>query len=582
MGTLFGLPNDDSSPSQKARIRKSAENTPDDWLVFFNVEWTDSTGQSDSDVVVVIPDRGIFYLEVKGGRITYSNRTWYQQSFDYKSQRYLSARVINPFAQATQSQAALDKWISSKAGIRVSKQSIRGSSRIPSYWGLWFCSTSESESSEIMKWTAAKNAPMVFESDLTASLQQFPTISPPLSTFELENITRSLAPKIGIGPASAVLYTATELEQYSRMRVSGLNSMTTSLVATRDQENALRQSLSGDTNQLVITGPAGSGKTLLAASMARTLADRGKEVLVTATNSEIVKFLEKLFVAYGPSNDAHVRFCTIGDMIESIMFWKMKNDGMTPEEIRSEALSRGVATPQFMDMNDVEPYLPQHADVVIVDEAQFLSVGYLKLFQSFGNFLVLFGDDHQEVNRTRPGQDEHNTPLKLSTIIDDTEARHIHLNENLRSTNSIWSAASRLSGVVGTNFQIAGIAPKFVSTLDLSTDQTTELIAGSVSEFNSIGLSNEQIMIVIVQHFENYFYNEDVQWQQRLMNFGIESHLNHNYPGIFLANPRSARGLERDGAIVVIESGSNPEYAYIALTRAKVALAVISNDSSIC
>ena len=75
-------PSEETSSAAERKLFQRFKAMPDteDWVVLHSLAIAKHMTQSqgEADFAVVIPSYGVFVLEVKGGRISYNNGTWYK------------------------------------------------------------------------------------------------------------------------------------------------------------------------------------------------------------------------------------------------------------------------------------------------------------------------------------------------------------------------------------------------------------------------------------------------------------------------------------------------------------------------
>jgi len=309
MAMILGKISQDSV-GQKQIFQRAFANAPENWIVFFKTFWTSRYGQSDSDVIVLDPERGLFYLEVKDGAMTFKDGVWWQQSYDPKSGKLLPAKKIHPEQQATKSQANLNQFLERSTGLKVSKQWVQKNRRLPSYWGLWFTSSRTKYRPEMDKWTGAGNAPMIFQDQMSEEINKFPVLNCPLTDSEIQRIVSAFAPEIHIPVLAPSLLVHSGIDEYSTERTKKSANQIDLFLATTSQASAVKEVDELSEGIFGILGCPGSGKTLLAALMASKYSAQGKKVLVTTRQNENLRYLESLVRAYPQTISKNIFFAS--------------------------------------------------------------------------------------------------------------------------------------------------------------------------------------------------------------------------------------------------------------------------------
>lgn len=267
-------PGADAPNSERAvfQILAKAPGTQD-WVVFHSVGLSSIyTGHfGELDFVVLIPDRGIVCLEVKGGAISQRNGIW--------KTRDRSGRTHDldppPYRQVQNAMFKLFRAISKKFGPNSREASV------PFGWMMVFPdSPAPPVSPEFVR------ADVIDRDDLTGRvadrISNCPTLEQSRNKLDggtatahvLDRIKgyirpdfdRVLAPGAALHPVEAALRTLTE-EQYAFLDSVQYNP------------------------RCIVLGPAGCGKTTLALEQARRMAEGGNQVLLLCFNRLLGRWL---------------------------------------------------------------------------------------------------------------------------------------------------------------------------------------------------------------------------------------------------------------------------------------------------
>jgi len=578
VATILGKLSQDSV-GQKQIFQRAFTNAPDNWIVFFKTFWTSRYGQSDSDVIVLDPARGLFYLEVKDGAMTFKDGVWWQQSYDPKSGKLLPARKTDPEQQATKSQANLNQFLERSTGLKISKQWVQKNRRLPSYWGLWFTSSRTKYRPEMDKWTGAGNAPMIFQDQLSAEIEKFPVLNCPLTDSEIQRIVSAFAPEIHIPVLAPSLLVHSGIDEYSAERTKNSANQIDLYLATTSQASAIEKVDELKEGLVGVLGCPGSGKTLLAALLASKYSAQGKKVLVTTRKNENLRHLETLVRAYPQTISKNVFFASSFYLFEK---WKalLADDGAN--------LDQTLKDQDRLERDTAFVLRERSADVVIVDEAQAdLVLQKFEQWQFFGKLLIMCADDAQDDyfrRRQKFGEmypeidlstNSHwDQPLRVEATVNHLGGQVFHLGENMRSTNSIWTLASRPVGVTNPNFQTKGLIPELHFVPTKSESHIADFVASRLRKMRERGISDDSMMVVIAKDCHPWEYDFD-EFGVLLLKHGFNSFENFDSPGIFLGSPSSVRGFERTSTIVVLESDNLVSDYLISASRAVAELEVV-------
>ncbi len=406
---------------------------PDDYTVFYNVEWLcrnrgaaydcaypdfiDEPLPSDYplgeiDFVVLDPGFGWLVLEVKGGRIKLENGTWFSISVSGAWHR-----IDDPIRQARRNMYAL---------IHKLKEMPRFRNRhIYSGYGAVLPQVASPQRDF---GPAAPLQLFGFAEDLTdperlvqrlrdqwrqrwiknwsgRSCKETPDC---LHMTDIEHITRALAPSMELRKVPMGL----NIRRYKQ----------DILKLTEDQFRLL-QFLSKTTKAL-ITGGAGTGKTMLAFQKARQLALQGYETLFTCPNKLLADALS--FQAGGLDN------LTVCHFHQLCYRWGLQagfKELVDPDGPRQAQLPRDYFFQTLPNaLLDALKVIPTRFDAVIVDEGQDMKPEYWDILQlcmqdPAAGIFYIFYDQNQSI-----WEKEENLPFKMEPFT---------LVENLRNNRLI-------------------------------------------------------------------------------------------------------------------------------------------------
>ena len=234
------------------------------------------------DFVVLIPGRGIVCVEVKGGLVSCQNGIWTTRN-QQTGQRETLKR--SPYLQAREGMFALKTAIEKKFGRHHPATSC------PLSYAVIF---------------PAVNAPPASPGEEPWETIDFEALRAPISRLLLRNIegTRRKLPHTACADAASPEVLAA-IRQFLRpdfdcvlSRASTIRHTEAQLVSlTEAQYVYLDMAMSND--RVLVTGAAGTGKTLLAIEFARREAARGRRIVLLCYNKVLADWLRQLVAADG-------------------------------------------------------------------------------------------------------------------------------------------------------------------------------------------------------------------------------------------------------------------------------------------
>ncbi len=428
---------DDAPPGEHA-VFNALQAAPPDWVVFHSLEIAHhvSQVQGEADFVVVAPGHGVLVVEVKShesieadgeGRWRYGKRDWVTRS---------------PFEQASGAQHSIIEFLESRGSGPVG---------YPIFHAAWLTQLSKSKFSAGIGWhewqlldaadLAADKAPGAIirilnkaSAHLAETISGYRRVDGQPDQAHTDRITELLTPRFQLELSAKELARRREHEQ-----------------ATFTAEQVKILDVVGSNPRLLVEGPAGSGKTWVAAEAARRAAESGKRTLVVVFNRLIEARLAELC-----GEGIEVR------RIHSLMAQVVDRHAGKNEAQRK--LASGRVDPDWYDVTLPEQALeaalelgPQY-DYLVVDEAQdvaleqyldvldALLVGGLERAPAF-----ITGDfDHQVIYRRHAeGADQapDAQPTPRETILRRVPGlMELRLTSNVRTTPEVARFVAELIG----------------------------------------------------------------------------------------------------------------------------------------
>ena len=417
---------DEVTPPGEKKVFGRLEEVEDDWLVIHSLDVAPSNHnkRTEIDFLVVMPDVGLLCVEVKSHqRILFDGRRWFPSSI-----------TRSPFKQAQDAKHAL---------IRRFRK-IRGlpdNGRLPFPVGH-VCIFSESpfdasdqvgiNPSELIDarqldamrtWEEFRDK---LKSSLVSSLRNegIRPLTEPLSEDEIQRIAEECLPI-----RKRKVQNSDELAAAER----------TLLAKLREQQRPVVR-LSELNPRLLVTGPAGTGKTLIAVELAKRLAESGQRVGLLCFNSLLGDWLHDELADH-PNVVAGTAYKTLSRMTGVSVDRDRAADGAYWNTDLPEAYLDKMTSPDF-----AEDYV---LDVLMVDEAQDLLpktmlweclMQLVRGGEQKGAWLV-FGDFSNQAIA-----DADDLPEKVERLKASAFPAHWELRENCRNLSLIGKTAAYLLG----------------------------------------------------------------------------------------------------------------------------------------
>lgn len=545
-----------SSQAEAKVYRALRDQLPDDVLVIHSLAWTyrSKTGslvEGEADFTLFLKDAGFLTVEVKGGGIGYEPSSGAWSSIDRKGIRH---PIKDPFRQARKERfAILDqlkghvdwrKWQGRRlqAGhavffpdLNVANE-LTGPDRPREIIGL------RGDLDRIAAWVHRAVA-------FWSGQEQFD----PLDRLGVTLAESVLCRSIEVRP---LLAQALHAEEQVRVRL------------TQQQARVLR--ILGGRRRAVISGGAGTGKTLLATEKARMLSSEDQKVLLLCYNRLLADVIKRSLASV-PS----IQVMSFHQLCESRAKQVLRDHG---RDLLQEAASAYPAADKF----DVHmPFalalsnevLPQKFDAIVVDEAQDFSDEYWFAIEELlqdpeKGALYIFTDPNQALYKRHV-----NLPVK-----DDP----YYLTNNCRNTTYIHQAAYRFfrgeptdpPEIEGT--EIVNLVGKTIA------DQATQISREVARLLSKEGVQPVQVAVLVLGRPKSQFYDALAKHS-----LGANSRWSieiHDPAAVVMETVKRFKGLE--ATIVFLWLSPVPGYAedreglYVGLSRGKSLVYLVGTESA--
>lgn len=425
MARLIPSFTDDHTPPGEREVFSLLADGPDDWVALHSLDlapWNRSL-RTEIDFVVIAPDTGILCLEIKSHeRIAFDGHRWYPESISR-----------SPFKQAADGRHTFYRRLADIAPQFKNVPIVHGCIFPRAAFDVHLNLSVQPWELIDMRTLRAFSDGNAFCADLRSRMQQsiaadlrLSSLHHRLSNSQVDEIVRCCVPVQKARPQSREEITRRE-EEVARL--------------LRGQQKPVLQ-LAALNDRVIVSGGAGTGKTLVAMEVARSAAEKGRRVALLCYNQLIGDWMKQRIEQTSPALPNLVAGRAIRIMAEMI--------GLRIPESPSLGFW-DIDLPRELENRLTDPDLKASAafDYFVLDEAQDF-VARPWLLQCLGQFLsggldkgsfALFGDfDHQVLG-------EREEMLRSLAALDmaDRPVRW-RLAENCRNYRIVGDTAIRLAG----------------------------------------------------------------------------------------------------------------------------------------
>lgn len=258
--------------SAEIMVYNALKNTPKNWFVLYGVNYflkknKTSWIEGEADFVVLSPQIGLVVIEVKGGQVGRDEDGWF--SMDRYGEKHL---IKDPSLQAASCKHHIVKFLKENISI--------GDKFIPAKHMVCFPNVSVKDSRTLIE---LPREMQIFAEDLNSiekhivafTQRHYDENLSPLTDMECENFANILKPNFK--------YPTRWSLQVERQNLI-MNSLT--------DEQSYIWDLVGKNQKIALSGPAGSGKTILGIKLAKKFIENNEKVLIIVPSYSLRQYYE--------------------------------------------------------------------------------------------------------------------------------------------------------------------------------------------------------------------------------------------------------------------------------------------------
>jgi hypothetical protein len=534
----------------------------DDWIVLHSlgISTHNKVIYGEIDFFILAPRRGLFALEVKGGRVRREDGIWYFTNKHGKT----NSKVRGPFDQAKDGvfsiMSALKKRLNS---------GHRYLSNVFFDFGVMFPDIEyEALGIDEEQW-------QIFDSRDGNHVKGFIERLAEGARRKWENVYGNFD-ESRLPSVEDVRYLASLLRgdfDYAISMIAQLRNADEALVTlTKEQYRCLDQL--DDNPRCLIHGPAGTGKTLLAVEEVKKSVARGEQTALFCFNSNLAEWLKSYF----DDMPEALRPKYVGTL-HKFMAQTVKESGINLQTPRGEVevqefYQRDLPRATLKTLCTAE----KQYDVIVIDEAQdLICVDYLSVFDAclrkgiVRGHWTMFGDFSMQAIYAN-GQ----SGAKMEELLEDyTSFSRFKLTLNCRNTKPICEEIQTVTGFEapdGLWTKVEGPPVNYITYT--SSEDERDKLADLLDLLADLRIEPGRITILSPYRRENSVVS--LLDRSDIQDFSI----NENN-SITFCTIQAYKGLENTVVILTdIESFSMDKLMYVGLSRARSGLYVLQSEAA--
>lgn len=541
------FPEDSNSPGERKVFEYLKKFAPADWFVLhsFRLPKHKQVVFGEADFVVIAPKLGIFVLEIKSGGVGFDGSEWIFINRNHEK----SHKKRGPFQQGREAMFEIERIIVEKLGSSYSRTNILYG------YGVIFTDEANFPTKTITEDESWRLCQKTDKNDYCSFIRHLN------KNFidELKQIGKRVPAELTIQTAEVIAKTLRPIVDCVVPLKSFVQETEKDIISLTEEQYACLDDIEIN-DQMVVTGGAGTGKTLLAVEEAKRTAEHGR-VAFFCYNKNLADFIKN----------------------------NLENNQITVYSLHAYLLKLCGTKVDGIERNGefFEKILPQIAcevakeqgvcfDKIIVDEFQDLCTeDYLAFFDSiiknglFEGKFTFYGDFSRQAI--------YNKNATLATLKKFAFFARKHLSINCRNTLYIGNELINITGYEDKQYRlkITGEPVDFV-VWETEEEQKDKLFL-SIKELKNKGFGSSSIMILSPKKRVNSIVGKYDEDECLIGNHGAD---NLAYLAMF-STVHSFKGLESEIVILTdIDDYSDTQLMYIALSRARSKLIVLESVSA--
>ena len=512
-------------PSEQRVLTSFLEQLEDSWIVVPNIPITVDHQDTEIDIALVSPDRGIVLVEVKGGIITVSEGQW-------KSNHN---KIKNPAQQVLKAKYQLIKRLN---GIKLNLDGVFITHAVAFPDIVDF--PAEGAGTDCPRNIVFTSTDLL-RADL--ALNHFLREHGPVPQERINAVLRALRPDI------------------TDIQVDGRYVKGTSQRITKVSYDRLGPSIGLDENlRIFVRGAAGTGKTFLASRWATRAIRRGERTLFVCYNrflgEEIARRLNA--TADEQENLPDLRVGSFHSVANGIL-------GTYAPAVPRNAGQEFWDTAHAKALIENKQFITERYDTIIIDEGQDFKALWVEALEGFledpeNGRLYVAADEKQTIFG-----DEWIAPKGYTTMT---------LTKNIRNTRRISSVVQQLGGAEAMDTSPSGpdVTVQRVGGIKEARKAIAKAINKAVAE---MGIPYSQV-IVLVPHRSD----RDELLAEPIGDLNLCRWADRDEDNIVCETIHSTKGLERS-AVILVNRDEEPDatLTYVGASRAVAYLAVIGTQA---
>ena len=538
------FPEDASSSGERKVFEYLKEYAPADWFVLhsFRLPKHKTVVFGEADFVVVAPKLGVFVLEIKSGGVGFDGSDWIFINRNHEK----SYKKRGPFQQGREAMFEIERIIVEKLGSSYSRTNLLYG------YGVIFTDESNFPTSTITEDESWRLCQKTDNNDYCAFVKKLH------KNFveELKQLGKKVPIQLTFSTADTIAKTLRPIVDCVVPMKSFVQETEKDIISLTEEQYSCLDDIEIN-DQIVVTGGAGTGKTLIAVEEAKRSAENGT-VAFFCYNKNLADFIKNNI------NNENITVYSLHAYLTKICGSRV--EGFDKDEEFFEKLLPQMACEAIKGQGIC-------FDKIIVDEFQDLCTEeYLALFDKILKNGLLEGKFTFYGDFARQAIYKENA--SLSTLKSFAFFARKHLSINCRNTLFIGNELINITGYEDKQYRLKITGEPVDFFIWDTKEEQGEKLLGSIKQLKKKGFKASSIMVLSPKKREKSIVGKYDEDEFLIGNYGADSSA---YLAMF-STVHSFKGLESEIVILTdIEDYSDPQLMYIALSRARSKLIVLES-----
>lgn len=543
------FPDDNKSSGEKKVFEYFKKTAPSDWIVLHSYMLPEHSKVifGEADFIVIGPKIGVVVLEIKSGGVGFDGSEWlFRDRFGN-----ITKKLRGPFAQAREAMFKIEEIIQKQLTESFDKYNVLYN------YAVIFTDEGDFPIEKFPEWEPWRLFQNEFVNDYCSFIMSL------TNNFlnELKTLGKHLPPELSFDSVKRIAEALRPSVECTIPLKKFLESSEEDIIQLTSEQFHCLDDIE-ENERILITGGAGTGKTLIAIETAKMQAARNTNILFLCYNNNLATFLKTVL------KHSNIHIYSLHKFLMSIY----KND--IPTDVSLSVFFNSILPVEAIKKIDDEKI---QYDYLIIDEFQDICTReYIDFFNSIltngiknGRFAFFADFSRQAIYEKKSN---------ISNLEDKTFFARKKLSINCRNTKNIGNELLNITGFEDTKYKLSILGEKVDYVVWNDIDEESKQIRNIIKNLNKLRIPSEQIIILSPYQRKKSVVNiidPDIDF--------ISDYEDKEADGFFalFSTIQAYKGLESKIVILCdIENYDDKYLMYVGFSRARSKLIVFESTNA--